>query len=163
MSKLCIKCDTVKRLKFFSKDKYKKDGLQNYCKSCIKLYNKKYYIENKDKIINNVNIYKSNNKEKVKTYLKLYSKEWRNNNKSKNCHKAALYRTRKLNASNIADIENIKQAYKKCSEINKITGITHHVDHIIPLKGKDVCGLHVSWNLQIIKAEDNLKKGVNYR
>lgn len=48
--------------------------------------------------------------------------------------------------------------YKQCKLYEKITKTKYNVDHIIPLKNKNVCGLHVPWNLQIITFSQNMIK-----
>ena len=53
----------------------------------------------------------------------------------------------------------IKNIYSVCNKITKTTGARHEVDHIVPLKGEDVCGLHVPWNLAILPYKLNRSKG----
>ena len=60
-----------------------------------------------------------------------------------------------LIAGHIFEMESV---YTYCSALRNC-GLDYHVDHIVPLRGKIVSGLHVPWNLQVIPGSDNVKKG----
>lgn len=86
--------------------------------------------------------------------------DWRFRNKESVNFFASNYRARKLNASPSWAIKGkIKEIYLQAKRRELETGVKHHVDHIIPLQGKNVCGLHVHYNLQILTEQENCSKG----
>lgn len=71
----------------------------------------------------------------------------------------AYYTAKLMAMPKWVDRKAIAEIYKKARDISKSTGIMHHVDHIIPLQGELMSGLHVHWNLQILTASENTAKG----
>lgn len=96
-----------------------------------------------------------NNKHRVKRFaLKNPGKVTANAMKY---HAAKLKRTPPwLTEEHLEQMENL---YIHAKIVEDFTGEKQHVDHIEPLQGKDRCGLHVPWNLQVLPALENLKKG----
>ena len=84
------------------------------------------------------------------------AREWSKRNRSSCKANLARYRALKLKAQpkwlTIKHLAELVTIYNNCPK-------GCQVDHILPLRGKTVCGLHVPWNLQYLKSEVNQSKG----
>lgn len=164
--KKCNKCETILKVPE-NWSKGRRNKCDYICKICIrerkkswrlsnpdskKKSDKRYYSTNKSKIYPRVKKWKQDNKQKEQEYQKNYRPFYRKNNRGKINNHAAARRTRLKHATVGNHQEKLELIYKNCPK-------GYHVDHIVPLKGKDVSGLHVPWNLQYLPALENIKKG----
>ncbi len=112
------------------------------------IYSREYYLKNRKRMRQYNEEYKLANKEKCKKY----DRDWVKNNPKSHSAKIARYRTAKLQRTpKWADLKAIKEFYE-----NRPDGM--HVDHIIPLRGINVSGLHVENNLQYLTPSENCAK-----
>lgn len=144
----------------------------------IKEYKKKYRSnpENKEKVSTYHKEYRTKNKE----YLSKYRKKYYEENKEYIIHKSCKWAAENIDIvkeravrrrmrykesmENLTkfDRDYMRNIYRQAKWISDNTYEKHEVDHIIPLNGDGVCGLHVPWNLQILTKTENAAKGARY-
>jgi len=187
--KQCTKCKKIKELHQFSKDRSRKDGLQLHCKQCLSDYlkaNKEkvlivkraYAIKKRVKIAEYMVHYNAVNYERDGEKIRARTSRWKSEHKKEvaiqklnwrlaNPGKYAAYcakrRAKKLKATPLCLNEEYhrqnEEFYIVAHELQWLSEESLHVDHIIPLQGENVSGLHVPWNLQILPKSLNGSKG----
>ena len=164
----CATCNNNKTLDNFSWRNKAKGLLQSHCKDCIAVKNKVQYESNRENRIRYQTEWKKNNPEKVKVYeqkyrdgnkdkIKALVRAWDVANRGRRVAITNKYRAAKLNATPSWLTDEHQEAI--LAVYNKAADKDYHVDHIVPLQGETVCGLHVPWNLQILPPSVNCSKG----
>lgn len=177
--KTCIKCKIPKKTEDFYANKRMKDGLGSFCIECHKIdgrarkardranpeYKAKelaYKKEYRERTVEQRAAYMAEWREKNRQKVNEYGKTYRNDRKE---HYNFLCQKRKIDTMNRTpkwltedDFWMIEEVYKLASLRAKMFGFSWHVDHIIPLRGKNVSGLHVPTNLQVVPWIENQRK-----
>ena len=118
--------------------------------------------ENKERCAETQRNWNEKNKEKRNEL----SKNWRLRNRAAmnalkmKRHADILQRTPKW--LTVDDFWLIQEAYALAKLRTALTGIDWQVDHVVPLRGRNVSGLHVPTNLRVVPASENRKKGNRY-
>jgi hypothetical protein len=173
LAKICSKCGVEYALEAFSRSRASKDGRRSECKSCFAEYYRKYYEENSEKERAAQRKYYEENRESVAAAQRKYYAENREREtlrasawKKANPHVCNAIRAKRRAAKlrqtpawvTATENEEIKKLYQLAGNLSASTGVPHHVDHIRPLQGRKIAGLHCLLNLQVISATQNLKK-----
>lgn len=148
---ICSTCNQEKSPdKFYTHSNGK---IRRQCNDCLKSKQKIWRRSNLEKGRIRSREYAKKNPEKVKEL----TRNWRKANLEYDAYRASCYRARKRNqCPKWANLDKIKEIYLNCPK-------GYHVDHVIPLKGKLVSGLHTESNLQYLPAIENIRKRNVYK
>ena len=155
--RICSKCGEKlpETSDYFGANKTSIGGLRLDCKECQSKLKKENYQKNKSKFRDKAKSYYDKNKDKHLERTKL----WRSENKGVMRYHQRKYQYLKLRAVPTW-WESEKELIAKVYEMAGILGM--HVDHIVPINSKLVCGLHCWHNLQLLTPSENRSKSNVY-
>lgn len=149
----CVECLKVewqqaadKRAEYFKQYNQREDVKDN---------KHEWYQKNRDRVI-------ATAQTRPAEQLREYRNAWKENNKVQIRADTKARRRKHRQATprwlTKAQKSQIRQIYQIAITMSQTTGEQYVVDHIVPLRSDEVCGLHVPWNLRVITQEENLKK-----
>jgi hypothetical protein len=161
--KICTRCHAVKSYELFYKQAVNsKDGYQAHCKTCDNKRKKNWTLKNPDLAKVHRHVSDANRYKNHKSYINQKNKKWKISNPEKVAAMDARRRAALLNRTPcwLTDDDHwvFEQAYELAQLRTNLFGFAWHVDHVIPLQGKLVSGLHTPYNLQVIPGRDNMSK-----
>ncbi len=142
----CIECLDNYRVDHPEKFKQTAQKSKQKNKDKLNLYSRLYRLKHKEKCANAVKKWGVKNKHMIQYYVR---------------KRQAAQLNRTPSWLSKIDFFEMECIYKYCASLRKI-GLKYAVDHIIPLQGKQVSGLHVPSNLQVIHSSVNSAKGNKY-
>jgi len=163
--KRCAHCKIEKTFEEFPKSRSERDGYFGYCKPCHSEKRKAYRRteptpeQRAEQNAKRRAFDKANPELKRQRRQRYYAENYDKIREKQRLHEATKRAAKHRAMPAWADREHIRRFYAEAEIMTRLTGISHHVDHIIPLRGRGVCGLHVPANLRVVTREFNLKKG----
>lgn len=176
--KRCAGCKSWLPISNFAMDNRRISGLFPYCRLCshvryvevaeiIKARQKVYrqenserckeedrqrYLANPERVRQRVKAWSKSHPEQRREISKKFNKRNPHLRRARAAKRRAILRQAMPPWLTLEHMAQIKEIYRTCPS-------GHHVDHIVPLNGENVNGLHVPWNLRHLSEHENLVKG----